>query len=587
MKQSQHNFQVNLGGIIDILSNHLYSEESTFIRELLQNSSDAITLRKKLDASFKKGKVHIESLPGSNTVVFEDNGVGLTEEEIHKFLTNIGASIKRNTEERDTDFIGQFGIGLLSCFMVTDEITMITSSVKENTSFKWTGKSDGTYHLEKLEENHQSGTKVYLKLKEDKDEYADETLLKEYVVHYGNYLEIPVFIGSETSAVNLQKFPFKANSAEKLLQVGTSELELDFLDAFEINTTQTKGACFIYPSEKHISSKPCHRAYLKNMLISENAFNIAPDWAVFIQIVINTSELKPTASREGFYENDNLELVREKIGKKIVQYLIELNRTHPEKMQKIVRIHGQSLKLLALENDAFFNEVFPIFTFPTSMGEMNITDYLATQTEVLHVPDIDEFRQLSAVAAAEETAVINSGYTYDYRLLEKYGELNQDTLVKVVSTADFVEQFGNLSTVEEDLTEEFLKIAKQTLAEFSCTVEIKKFSPDHLPALYYASEEAFTFRSIEQSKEVSNDSWNQILGSMQNHLESEGWARFIFNFNNPLILDLLGSSNDKKTALAIQVLYVQSLMLGHHPISQKEQEILNKGLSKLIRFSIQ
>ena len=132
------NFQVNLEGIIDILANHLYSEEKVFIRELLQNATDAITARKKINPNFE-GKIRVDVIDGDGTtpaqIVFEDNGIGLTKEEVHQFLSSIGSSIKRKTNklaQNRADFIGQFGIGLLSCFMVTDEIVMVTRSVKSD-----------------------------------------------------------------------------------------------------------------------------------------------------------------------------------------------------------------------------------------------------------------------------------------------------------------------------------------------------------------------------------------------------------------------------------------------------------------------
>ena len=121
-----YRFQVNLGGMIEILSDHLYSSPDVYIRELLQNGVDAITGRNIWEKEAEKaqqaveGTITLEIEEGSK-LIFTDNGQGLTEEEIHQFLAIIGESSKRNpiNGRIPTDFIGRFGIGLLSCFMVS------------------------------------------------------------------------------------------------------------------------------------------------------------------------------------------------------------------------------------------------------------------------------------------------------------------------------------------------------------------------------------------------------------------------------------------------------------------------------------
>ena len=113
-----YHFQVNLGGMLDILSNHLYKTAEVFLRELMQNGVDAITLRRRKEPDWNYGKLFIQLVPG-HELVFTDNGAGLTEEEIHHFLAVIGQSSKHDLSggKIPEDFIGRFGIGLMSCFM--------------------------------------------------------------------------------------------------------------------------------------------------------------------------------------------------------------------------------------------------------------------------------------------------------------------------------------------------------------------------------------------------------------------------------------------------------------------------------------
>ena len=120
-----HSFQINLRGIIDLLSEHLYSSPDVFVRELIQNAVDALTARKAIEPDFA-GEIAFErhSSPGKpTTLCVSDNGIGLTTDEVHRFLSTIGKSSKRAADGKRTgDFIGQFGIGILSAFVVCDEI---------------------------------------------------------------------------------------------------------------------------------------------------------------------------------------------------------------------------------------------------------------------------------------------------------------------------------------------------------------------------------------------------------------------------------------------------------------------------------
>lgn len=187
MEETFH-FQVNLGGMLDVLSNHLYKSPDVFLRELLQNGVDAVTERRKrqpgwnvapLTASSVSGQSDLKAadvwnggmisiaLTEGQSLAFTDNGTGLTEEEIHRFLAVIGQSSKTElvNGQIPDDYIGRFGIGLLSCFMVSDSITVHTRSYSDSHSYMWRGFPDGTYTLGELEEELPVGTTVILEAK--------------------------------------------------------------------------------------------------------------------------------------------------------------------------------------------------------------------------------------------------------------------------------------------------------------------------------------------------------------------------------------------------------------------------------------
>jgi len=184
-----HRFQVNLRGVIELLSHHLYSTPGVFVRELLQNATDAIRARQHLEPGHP-GTVRVELIEkqdgGLPTLLFSDDGVGLTEEELHRFLATIGESSKRETlETRRNDFIGQFGIGLLSCFMVCDELLVVTRSAKgDGTTMEWRGRHDGTYAVRASEHPlERPGTQVFLVARQDAAEFFTPERVRQLAQH--------------------------------------------------------------------------------------------------------------------------------------------------------------------------------------------------------------------------------------------------------------------------------------------------------------------------------------------------------------------------------------------------------------------
>ncbi|MCD7929883.1 MAG: ATP-binding protein [Tannerellaceae bacterium] len=194
-------FQVNLKGMISLLSEHIYSNPATFIRELLQNGIDAITAFRSIDETFR-GQIQV-TLEQSGNMIFQDNGIGLTEQEIHEVLTVIGESSKRSGAAVD-DFIGRFGIGLLSCFVVSNEIVFETRSALSKQAIRWKGRSDGTYETTQLEGEYPIGTRVLLTPKPEWKHLFGYDIFRRNITFYDNSLPYPVLLtaNEKTEQIN-------------------------------------------------------------------------------------------------------------------------------------------------------------------------------------------------------------------------------------------------------------------------------------------------------------------------------------------------------------------------------------------------
>ncbi|NUP41679.1 MAG: HSP90 family protein, partial [Streptomyces sp.] len=200
-------FQVDLRGLVDLLSHHLYSSPRVYLRELMQNAVDALTARQSLEPAAPLGPAGpaapahafgIRLYADGSVVRVEDDGVGLTEADVHTFLATIGRSSKRaeRIAEQRADFIGQFGIGLLSCFLVADEIHVLSRSARtpDAPAVEWRGRGDGSYTVRTLPASARPrpGTTVTLTPRSDAGEWTRPQQVHALARHFGSLLRHPV-----------------------------------------------------------------------------------------------------------------------------------------------------------------------------------------------------------------------------------------------------------------------------------------------------------------------------------------------------------------------------------------------------------
>ena len=596
----EYRFQVNLAGIIDLLSQHTYSSPQVFIRELLQNASDAILARTFIEPEFK-GEMAIELTQGSDaeapTLVFKDNGIGLTEEEVHLFLATIGQTSKRDEWFLPrNDFIGQFGIGLLSCFVVSDEVLVHTRSAKDNSqTIEWRGRADGTYSLSLSDNQMAPGTEVRLHCKNGSEEYFEPDTVRRLAHHYGSLLRFPIKFtnGDGSELINDARPPWQEEfadpEAERLayMDYGINLFQMEFFDYVPLKSAigDVHGVAYVLPFSPSLAMKKTHRVYLKNMLLSEQTEGLLPDWAFFVKCVVNANDLRPTASRESFYEDETLSATRAVLGGQLRQYLLDLAAQKPAVLRTLIQLHHLSFKALAVDDDEFFRIFIKWLPFETNMGPMTLTEYLERHKVVRYVPSLDEFKQTAAIAAAQSLCVINAGYTYDRSLIEKLHEVFPAVQLVQVNADKLFLNFKYLTLDEQDEVEKFLTLANKVLESFECTVEIRSFSPAELPALYSASPDALFMRAVKSHKEVADGLWSSVLGEMAEGLELDSFARLCFNYSNPVVYKISRMGDETLMRHSIEMLYVQAVLFSHRPLNAKEMNLMNQGLLGFIEWS--
>ena len=585
---SDYRFKVNLSGMIEILSDHLYSSPDVYIRELLQNAVDAIVARKKSgvesDGDYS-GEIHV-FLEEEGTLRFIDNGIGLTEEEIHRFLAIIGESSKKELEDETlrTDYIGRFGIGLLSCFMVSDEIKIITKSVSSENAYVWEGKPDGTYSLDIFQEGHEEGTEVILSPKKGAQQYFEFETVRDLLIHYGILLPYPVYLsdGEKKIQSNPVNLPWEKANVDKseLMRYGQIMFGMDFLDAVVLKSQsgEASGVAYILPYSVATTIKQKHLIYLKNMLLTENGEDILPEWAFFTKCIINTKALRPTASREGFYIDDVLEKTRYELGKCISDYLLKMSQDNPALFRTFMDTHDLALRGMAVSDDELFDIFIDKMEFHTSKGYLTGQE-LKYSNEALVYAYMNEYRQLSQIFISQNRLLINVGYVYSMELISRLAEkYNLDLVCVDESIID--NMLKDVSPSEAEAAVTFLEVAEEALKPFNVDVEIKQYIPSNLPAFYYIDDRAKLYQQVQDTMEKSGNLFAGMLDNFASSMEKVNPVIY-FNLQNPVVKKLVSADDAKVTADIVTIIYVQTLLLGGFYLRNNEMGIMNEKLLTL------
>lgn len=582
-------FKVNLGGMIDILANHLYSSPDVFIRELLQNGTDAISGRRLIEPDFGEGRISIRVEAGK-AIAFTDNGTGLTEPEIHKFLAVIGQSSKRDltTGRILDDYIGRFGIGMLSCFMVTDEISLRTRSVKDPAhAYEFHGKPDGTYSIVEVPaEEVAVGTAIRILAKKGAEQYFDEETVAKLVRFYGLPLPFPVMMQSETGEWRINEmFRTGASAEASMMQLGKEIFETDFLGLIPLESKSGlfSGVAYILPHAVSLHTKGKHRIYLKNMLLTEEGDAILPKWSGFLRVFLNTAKLRPTASRESFYEDELLVQARDELSECISSYLIGLSVTNPKLLEDMIRIHLMAIKSMASEDETFFRTFIPFISFETNTGTLTGKELLTRREPICFTTDINQYHRTQSLVLWQGQTLVNACYVYDADLLRMMQDYDPDMILYPLEMTAFDEMLEEPPADAVREARELVQIADDVMQKYDAHAQLRSFSPEQQPVFYMLDENTETLREIRRAKEHSHEMFSSMLDAFAEEIDAKGAALYL-NWRNPLIRRLAKMEDTEKVRVCIEILYVQELLTGRFPMQGSELAMLNKNLIQLIEW---
>ncbi|MGW8355035.1 HSP90 family protein [Streptomyces wedmorensis] len=591
-------FQVDLRGLVDLLSHHLYSSPRVYVRELLQNAVDAVTARQALDPV---AEIRIRLRAADGTVSIEDSGIGLTTDEVHTLLATIGRSSKRGgehgIESARREFLGQFGIGLLACFVVARRIRVVTRSARTPWAapVEWLASDDGSYTVRTLpdEARPEPGTTVHLEARPGVGEWTEPSRVEELARDFGSLLPYDItFAGPDavertvTDRPAAWDRPHPTPASRRVALAGHCARVFGFtpLDTIDLDlpVAGVRGVAYVLPEATSPAHKAGHRTYLKGMLLTDHASNLLPEWAFFVRAVVDTDTLRPTASRENLYDDETLAAVREALGARIRQWLAELAAGDPRRLSAFLGVHHLGVKSLARHDTELFELMLPWLPFETSDGDVGLEEFAAAHDEIHFTRTVEEFRQIAPIAAAHGLGVVNAGYTYDAELLALLPTVRPGVKVTELDAGAVTDRLDPVPTAAELALAPFLATARTRLDPHGCDVALRAFQPVGVPALYLDDRQARQERDRATAQENADSLWSDILGSLRGAAPR---ARLVLNHNNPLIRRIAGLPDAGLTGTAVESLYGQALLMSQRPLRPADSTLLNRAFLGLLEWA--
>ncbi len=577
-------FQVDLRGIVDLLSHHLYSSERVFVRELLQNAVDAINARRAFDP---EAPARIALVTDGSALTISDTGIGLAPEQVGEFLATIGRSSKRDEWGFQREgFLGQFGIGLLSAFMVSDRVEVLTQPV-DGPATSWTGSADGTYVQTVVADRPEPGTTVRLVPKRGAEHWFVPATVRELTELFGAMLPYEITVDGVAVAGRSLPWDRSAGASRRSAEiVGLAQDTLGFtpFDVVDLDvpTAGLEGVALVLPFAANPAERATHRVYLKRMLLSEHAEGLVPDWAFFVRCVVDTTRLRPTANREALFDDPLLEEAREAIADQLRAWLVRLSVTQPEKLHRFLGIHHLGVLALAIHDDEMLRLVDRWVLFETNRGRMTLAQLREQDGMVRYVRTVEEFRAIGAVAAAQDLTVLNGGYTYAADIAERLPQIDPQVRVLAFEPTELATSFEHLDPATERAVRDFVVTAQEVMEAVGCEVILRSFEPSMLPALYLVDSEFAFGAELRRTRDQVDALWAGVLDALDEEPETAAAPQLVLNYRSSLVRRLATVEDPAVVRLTVEGLYGQALLQGNHPVRPADAALINRSFLGLL-----
>ena len=632
---SKQQFQTEVSQLLQLIVHSLYSHPDIFLRELISNSSDALDKLRHLvlvDETYKalvgKGidapRIDLELDEEKKTLTLSDTGIGMNEEDLIAHLGTIARSGTKNflaqlsgDAKKDSNLIGQFGVGFYSVFMVADKVEVFSRKAGEEKTYKWTSDGKTGFEIEEATGNDArsvAGTTVLIHFNQEGAPYANSGRLQEIVKRYSNHIAFPIFLTYDKSEWNAEKkestksrVTEQVNAASAMWQRPKSELtDEDYKEFYKSITgdwenplvwfhTRAEGTLeyttlFYIPSKAPMDLyqadyKGGIKLYVKRVFILDDSKELLPQYLRFVRGIIDSEDLPLNVSREILQQNKVLNSIRTASVKKILSELKSIAASDAEtdkaKYAEFIAQYNRPLKEGLYSDFANRETLLELVRFKSTKVE-GLTS-LAEAKERMQ----PEQKALYYITGGSESMLRNSPLLEIYKKKGVEVLLLDDDIDEIVFST--VDKYGdidlksvNKSTSGDDLTDESTPEKAEELKPL--LEKIKATLGEAVKEVRASSRLADSPSVIVSDEDEPSARMRQMMRAMGQKEIPEPTPTLEINPDHDIIKKLLANPEDAKVTDVAWLLFDQALLLEGVPL--KDPATFVQRLNRVLNQSI-
>ena len=397
-------FQAEVSKLLDLVANSLYSEREIFLRELISNAADACEKlryqslsKKNLLKDEKDLKINIRVSKKKKIIEIEDNGIGMTKQDLIDNLGTIARSgtskfieAMKNKKEGDISAIGQFGVGFYSSYMVSDNVDVLSRDAENDEINLWKSNGKENYSIEKAKKEKR-GTCITLNIKKDADEFLDSFRLRSIITKYSNYIPFPIFLKDLDDKEKEEKvnegsplwLKDKKDIKEEDYKQFYNNISFNFDEPLKTIHYNAEGvisykALVYLPTNQpmdlfNADRKNKIKLYVQKVFITDECEDIIPNWLRFIPGVVDSQDISLNISREMLQNNPIITKIKKGLTNKILSEIENLTKKEKTKFETFWNNFGPVLKEGLYEHNDHHEKILPLLRFENSINKNKIS----------------------------------------------------------------------------------------------------------------------------------------------------------------------------------------------------------------------
>lgn len=612
----QGNIRISSENMMPIIKKWLYSDKDIFLREIVANGIDAITKYKKLadmgEAPAEDGEFNIKISvdKDAKTLTVEDNGLGMTEDEVEQYITQIAFSgaadfLAKYEKAGGDGIIGHFGLGFYSAYMVSENIEIFTKSYRADAKgVHWESDGESTYTIEECGKQER-GTRIVMHIAADEKEFLEEGTIRNLVDKYCSFMPYNIYLNftgkddkplNDTAPLYLKNPKDCTDEEYKEFYRKTFHDYHDPLFWIHLNMDypfRLKGILYFPKVKNKVELERGQvKLYCNQVFIADNIKEVIPEYLLLLKGVIDCPDIPLNVSRS-FLQNDRqVQKISKHITKKVADKLTGLYKTDLEKYESCWNDLSVFVKLGCLKDEDFYSKVKDIIIFKDLDGNYKTLDQFAgydkkdetaepsqeekadeTKTEekkepvtVYYVSDeVGQAQYISMFKSSGLNALVCDSFIDPHFISYiEFKESGKFKFLRIDADVDSALKEEGEKADTKDLEESFKAALKNT----TIAVKAEKFKSDTVPAIINVSEYSRRFGEM-----------NAFYG-----LEGADTDRdmtIVLNTSNPIIASFPSLDEEKKKFVANQVYYLA--MLSYKKLSPDEMKDFSDNMAALLK----